>query len=79
MSEHTHTHLIFRQNPIQRVIKALEKGGVCSTSRQTEPGMAWQRDLQARKDSTAVGGRPVLRDPVPPEPLHLLPWEVLQN
>jgi len=36
-------------------------------SRQTEPGGAWQGDLQALKGSTAVEGRPVLRDLVPPE------------
>ena len=36
-------------------------------SRQTEPGIAWQGDLQALEGSTAVEGCPVLRDPVPPE------------
>ena len=67
MTEHAHTHLIFRQNPIQRGIKTLEKGGVGSMSRQTEPAIARQGDLQALEGSTVVEGCPVLRDPVPPE------------
>ena len=62
------THTSFSDRiPFREVIKALEKGGVCSMSRQTEPGGAWQGDLQALKGSTAVEGRPVLRDLVPPE------------